>query len=158
MTEEAPIINIYEKCYRKAASIRVIILQDRKLKELQLHNIKISSTTAWKNVTNKGWKALKRKLQRTLHADIVSKGFANFIAKEDRPANARDINLLETIWIIVDVTKYKDPAPQHWTNKGSDYASPGKMTHFGSSHILYLITQKMSEKDILVTNISVVQC
>ena len=101
---------------------------------------------------------VKRKLQRTLHADSVSKGFANFIAKEDRPANARDINLLETIWIIVDVTKYKDPAPQHWTNKGSDYASPGKMTHFGSSHILYLITQKMSEKDVLVTNISVVQC
>ena len=40
MTEEAPIYmrNIIEK----AVSICVIILQDRKLKELQLHNIKHS--------------------------------------------------------------------------------------------------------------------
>ena len=63
-------------------------------------------------MTNKGWKALKRKPQRTLHADIVPKGFANFIPKNDRLANARGVNPLETIWIIVDVTKYKDPAPK----------------------------------------------
>ena len=41
---------------------------------------------------------------------MVSEGFANFIPKEDRPANSCDVNLLETIWIIVDETKYKDPA------------------------------------------------
>ena len=33
---------------------------------------------------------------------MVSEGFANFIPKEDRPANSRDVNPLETIWIIVD--------------------------------------------------------
>ena len=27
-------------------------------------------------------------------------GFGNFIAKGDRPANSRDVNPLETIWII----------------------------------------------------------
>ena len=42
---------------------------------------------------------------------MVSEGFANFIAKGDRPGNSRDVNL-ETIWIIVDETTYKDPAPK----------------------------------------------
>ena len=31
---------------------------------------------------------------------------------EDRPVNSRDVNPLETIWIIVDETIYKDPAPK----------------------------------------------
>ena len=35
-----------------------------------------------------------------------------FIPKEDRPANSCDVNPLETIWIIVDETTYKDPAPK----------------------------------------------
>ena len=39
---------------------------------------------------------------------MVSEGFANFIPKEDRPANSRDVNLLETIRTIVDETTYKD--------------------------------------------------
>ena len=43
---------------------------------------------------------------------MVSEGFANFIPKGDRPANSRDVNALETIWIIVDETPYKDPAPK----------------------------------------------
>ena len=60
----------------------------------------------------KGWKALKRKRRCTLHASMVSEGFANFIPKEDRPANSHDVNPLETIWIIVDETTYKDPAPK----------------------------------------------
>ena len=55
-------------------------------------------------------KRLKR--QCTLHASMVSEGFANFIPKEDRPANSGDVNPLETIWIIVDETTYKDPAPK----------------------------------------------
>ena len=32
--------------------------------------------------------------------------------KDDRPANSRDENPLETIWIIVDDTTWKDPAPK----------------------------------------------
>ena len=58
------------------------------------------------------WKALKRKRRCTLHASMVSEGFANFIPKEDQPANSCDVNPLETIWIIVDETTYKDPAPK----------------------------------------------
>ena len=42
---------------------------------------------------------------------MVSEGFANFIAKGDRLATSCDLNPLETIWIIVDKTTYKDPAP-----------------------------------------------
>ena len=55
---------------------------------------------------------MKRKRRCTLHAGTVSEGYANFIPKEDRPANSRDLNPLETIWIIVDETTYKDPAPK----------------------------------------------
>ena len=43
---------------------------------------------------------------------MVSEGFANFVAKGDRLANSRDVNPLETIWIIVDETTHKDPAPK----------------------------------------------
>ena len=59
----------------------------------------------------KSWNALKRK-RCTLHAGMVSEGFANFIPKEDRPANSLDVNPLETIWIIVDETTNKAPAPK----------------------------------------------
>ena len=43
---------------------------------------------------------------------MVSEGFANFIPKEDQPANSRDVNPLETIHIIEDKTTYKGPAPK----------------------------------------------
>ena len=43
----------------------------------------------------------------------VSEGVANFIAKGDGLANSRDVNPLETIWIIVDKTILKDPTPQN---------------------------------------------
>ena len=45
-------------------------------------------------------------------AGMASEEFANFIPKDDRPANSRDVNPLVTIWIIVDETTYKDPAPK----------------------------------------------
>ena len=41
-----------------------------------------------------------------------SEGFANFIPKEDRPAKLCDVNPLETIWMIVHETTYKDLAPK----------------------------------------------
>ena len=54
--------NCVKNVIEKALSICVIIQQDWKVKrKLQLHNIKVSSTTVWRYVTNKGWKALKRK-------------------------------------------------------------------------------------------------
>ena len=56
--------------------------------------------------------SLKDKRRCTRHASMVSEGFANIIPKEDRPANSRDLNTLETIWIIVDETTYKDPVPK----------------------------------------------
>ena len=43
---------------------------------------------------------------------MVSEGFANFIPKEDWPANSHDVNPLETIWMIVHKTTYKDLAPK----------------------------------------------
>ena len=47
-----------------------------------------------------------------MQAGMASEEFANFIPKDDRPANSRDANSLVTIWIIVDETTYKDPAPK----------------------------------------------
>ena len=53
--------NCVKNVIEKVVSICVIIQQDCKVKrKLQLHNIKVSSTTVWRYVTNKGWKALKR--------------------------------------------------------------------------------------------------
>ena len=63
-------------------------------------------------MTNKGWKALNRKIKGGAHADMVSEKFANFIAKGDRLVNSRDANPLETLWIIVNEMTYKDPAPK----------------------------------------------
>ena len=60
----------------------------------------------------KSWKALKRKRRCTLHASMVSEGFANFIPKEDRSANSCDVNALENIWIIADETTCKDRGPK----------------------------------------------
>ena len=52
--------------------------------------------------------------ESAVHADMVSQGFANFIAKGDRLTTSHDVNPLETIWINIDETTYKDPA--HWTS------------------------------------------
>ena len=43
---------------------------------------------------------------------MVPEGFGHFLAKGDRLANSRDGNPVAIIWIIVDETTYKDPAPK----------------------------------------------
>ena len=69
------------------------------------------------------WDKFPKKLQsleekKAVHTSCKHgvRRIANFIPKEDRPANSRDVNPLEIIWIIVDETTYKDPAPKHWTS------------------------------------------
>ena len=47
-----------------------------------------------------------------VHFMRASEEFANFIPKDDRPANSHYANPLVNIWIIVDETTYKDPAPK----------------------------------------------
>ena len=63
----------------------------------------------WPTKVGKPWREKRR---CTLHAGMVSGKFANFISKNDRPANSRDANPLVTVWIIFDETTYKDPAPK----------------------------------------------
>ena len=46
-------------------------------------------------MTNKGWKAVNRKRRRICRHG--AEGFGKFIAKDDRSANSRDVNPLETI-------------------------------------------------------------
>ena len=61
----------------------------------------------------KGSESLQEK--KAMHTSCkhgVRRIFANFIPKEDRPANSQDVNPLETICIIVEETTYKDPAPK----------------------------------------------
>ena len=84
-------------------------------KKLQIKNIRVSSATGGRYVTNKGWKALKGK--KAVHTSCKHgiRRVCNLIpkvSKDDRPANSRDMNTLETIWIIVDETTYKDSAPK----------------------------------------------
>ena len=62
---------------------------------------------------NQRVKSLFREKRRcTLHAGMASEEFANFIPQDDQPANSRVANPLVTIWIIVDATTFKDPAPK----------------------------------------------
>ena len=101
----------------KDVSICVIIPQNRKLKKFQLHIIDQSFEHHGIGISyQKKLESLEEKRRYTLHASMVSEGFAKFIPKEVRPANSRDVNPLETIWIIVDETTYKDQPPKHWTN------------------------------------------
>ena len=96
---------------------------------------------------------------------MVSEGFANFIPKEDQPANSCDVNPLETIWIIVDETKYKDPAPktqdeprqwQRFARKNATLDTPWELVH---SILHRLENVRNIQEDILVTNILVqIQC
>ena len=92
----------------KAVSICVIIPQNRKVKKFHLYIIDQSFEHSGVGIS------YQKKLERrcTLHAGMVSEGFANFIPKEDRQADSYDVNVLETILIIVDETTYKDPAPK----------------------------------------------
>ena len=111
-SKQALFYKLCKKCYRKSCKyIRNNSTRLKGKKKLQLNNIEVSSTTEGRYVTNKGWKALKRKkavhtsLRCTLHAGVI-------IPKDDQPANSRDMNTLETIQIIVDETTYKDSAPK----------------------------------------------
>ena len=95
---------------------------------------------------------------------MASEEFATFIPKvpkDDRPANSRDTNILETIWIIVDETTYKDSAPKTldeprqrlrfaWKNVNVD-------TLRGLVRSIPHCLEDMKD-DILVANISVSQC
>ena len=101
-----------EKCYRKSCKYM-------RNKSTQ-HKGKKTSNSQYQSFEHNGIKiydqqrleslALKRK--GGAHADMMSEGFGNFIAKGDRQANSRDVNPLETIWIIVDEKTYKEPAPK----------------------------------------------
>ena len=97
----------------KAVSICVIIPKNRKVKKFQLHIIDQSFEHNGMDISyQKRLESLD--LKKAVHTSCkhVSEGFVNFIPKEDRPANSRDLNPLETIWIIVDETTYKDQAPK----------------------------------------------
>ena len=90
-------------------SICVIILQDRKVKKF---NFTISKFWAqqyedkWPTKVGKPWiEKLKAAHMRTW----CQKDSQTLFAKGDRLANSRDVNPLETIWIIVNETTYKDP-------------------------------------------------
>ena len=69
------------------------------------------------------------------------KNFANFVLKDYRPANSRDVNTLETFWIIVDEATYKDPAPKTLDELRQRLRFAWKNAHLdtlGNSYILYL--------------------
>ena len=116
----------------------------QKGKKFQLHIIDQSFEHNGMGIgyTQKSWKALKNKRRCTLHASIVSEGFANFIPKEDRPANSLDLNPLRDHLDYRRGDDIERSIPQNTGRaKTVTTASPGKMrlwTRFGSSYILYL--------------------
>ena len=95
---------------------------------------------------------------------MVAEGFANFKAKGNRRANSRDAKPLETIWLIVDETKYKNPAPETTDELRQRLRFAGGNVPLNTlwelvysiSHHLKNVRKK--KEDILVTNISDIQC
>ena len=78
-----------DKYYRK--SCRYMRDNSTKLegKKITFHNMDQSFEHNGTGITYpKRWKALKRKRRCTLHVSMVSKGFVNFIPKNDRTANS----------------------------------------------------------------------
>ena len=99
----------------KVVSICLIIPKNRKVKKFQLYIIDQSFEHNGMDISyQKRLESLD--LKKAVHTSCkhVSEGFVNFIPKEDRPANSRDLTPLETIWIIVDETDTKIKPPTHW--------------------------------------------
>ena len=102
-----------EKSYRKICKYMRNNSTKQKGKKNQLHNIDQSFEHNGMRISYpKKLESLEEKKAVHTSCKHVSEGFANFIPKEDQPANSPDVSPLETIWIIVDETTYKDPAPK----------------------------------------------
>ena len=100
-----------EECYRK--SCKYMRNKSTRQKGKKKFNFTTSKFRAqryediWPAKVGKPWRE-----KGGTHADMVSGGFENFIAKVDRLAISCDVKPLETIWIIVDQKTYKEPAPK----------------------------------------------
>ena len=106
----AVVFYMCEKCYRKSCKYMRNNSTRQKGKKINFTIWKFrvqQYEDIWPTMVGKPWRE-----KSGVHADMVSNGFANFIAKGNGLANSRDVNPLETIWIIVDKTTYKDPAPK----------------------------------------------
>ena len=149
-----------KECCRKRRyhKISVIILQHRKV------IFKLSSTTQWRDMTNKAWKILKRKRRRTCRhgARRIWK-----LSSKGRPAGK--LTWWEPSSDNLDY-RWRDniqrSSPQNTGRSRAKTVTTLRLKncafrHPGSSSILYLTTYKMSDnikEDILVTYISVIQC
>ena len=104
----------FSQCVRnvieKAVSICVLNLHNTKVKKTSNSQYQSFEHNGMKIYDQQRLESLEEK--KAAHADMVSEGFGNFIAKGDRLANSRDVNPLETIWIIVDELTYKEPSPK----------------------------------------------
>ena len=95
---------------------------------------------------------------------MVSKEFANFVLKDDRQANSRDVNTLETFWIFVDETTYKDPAPKTLDELRQRLRFAWKNVNLDTlSELIHSIPHRLKnvrniKEDTLMTNILVSQC
>ena len=52
-----------------------------------------------------------REEKKAAHMQTWCRRIWKLYSKDDRSTNSRDVNPLETIWVIFDETTYKDPAP-----------------------------------------------
>ena len=105
--------NCVRNIIEKAVSICVIIPQNRKVKKFQLHIIDQSFEHKGMGISyQKSLESLEEK--KAVHTSCRHgvRRICQLYNEEDRPANSRDMNPLETIWINVDETKYKDPSPE----------------------------------------------
>ena len=125
-------------------------------KKLQLHNIKVSSKKVWRYMTSKGSKALKRKRRRTCRQGVrriwklYSKGRpAGKLTWCEPPRDHLDCRWQENI---------QRSSPQI-TGRAKAVTTPCLDTLWVLVHsITHHIENMWRKKDILVTDISVIQC
>ena len=104
--------NCMRNIIEKAVSICLIIPQNREVKKFQLHIIDQSFEHNGEGISyQKKLESLEE--EKAVHTSCKHgvRRICQLRPKEDQPANSCDVNSLETLWIMVDETTYKDPAP-----------------------------------------------
>ena len=157
--------NCVRNIIEKAVSICVIIPQNRKVKKFQLHIIDQSFEHNGMGISyQKKLESLEEK--KAVHTSCKH-GVGRICKLNTKRGPAGKLTWcepLETIWIIVDETTYKDPAPntvdelRQWLRfawKNGTLDTLWELVH-SIPHCLENV--RNIEEDILFTNILVIQC
>ena len=105
--------NCVRNIFEKAVSICQIIPQKRKVKKIQLYIIDQSFEHNGMGISyQKRLESLEQKKAVHTSCRLGVRRICKLYTKGGPAGKSLDVNPLETIWIIVDETTYKAPAPK----------------------------------------------